>query len=97
MNGKFCPLTVKKKATLAEAVAGFTSPSAVWKLKRIAIIIMDTPSPREPHIMGFRRPVRSSVNVGTREPRKNIRLMTPPRRRERFLSRPTLSSRTDVI
>ena len=88
---------MKKKATLADAVACATSPPSDRKLKRMAIIIMDNPSPKEPHIMGLRRPVRSSVKVGTREPMGNMRLMTPPMSKERFLSRPTLSSRTEVM
>jgi hypothetical protein len=88
---------VKKNATLAEAVLFKTLPSSPLKLKRIEIIIMERPRPKEPHIIGFRRPVRSSVKVGSREPRKNMRLMTPPRSSDRFLSSPTFCSSTDVM
>lgn len=92
-------LTVKKNATLALLVALATgSPCPrIWKESRIEIISMLKPHPNEPHIMGLRRPVLSSVNVGYSEPKKNIMLMTPPRSRERLRSRPTLSCRTDVM
>lgn len=89
--------TVKKKATLPLAVAFARSPPRGWKLSRMAIIIMLAPQPKLPHIIGFLRPVLSSVKVGKREPMKNMRLMTPPRRRERLRSRPTLSSKTEVM
>ena len=32
------------------------------------IIIMEMNSPKDPHIMGLRRPKRSEKNVGYREP-----------------------------
>lgn len=92
-------LTVKKNATLALLVALATGSSCprIWNESRIEIISMLKPQPNEPHIIGLRRPVLSSVNVGYSEPKKNIMLMTPPRSRERLRSRPTLSCRTDVM
>jgi hypothetical protein len=92
-------LTVKKKATLPLAVALATGSSAprIWKERRIAIISMLKPQPNDPHIMGLRRPVLSSVKVGYKEPKKNIMLMTPPSSSERLRSRPTLSWSTEVM
>lgn len=62
--------TVKKKATLAEAV-GFAT-DVPWKLSRTAIIIMDRPRPKLPIIIGRRRPRRSTRNDGTKEPIRNM-------------------------
>jgi hypothetical protein len=91
--------TVKKNATLPLAVALATGSFAprIWKESSIAIISMLKPQPKDPHIIGLRRPVLSSVKVGYKEPKKNIMLMTPPSRRERLRSRPTLSWRTEVM
>ena len=63
-------LTVKKKATLAEAV-GFSAADPL-KLNNIEIIIIEIPRPREPHIIGRRRPMRSTKRDGTIEPSKNM-------------------------
>lgn len=57
---------------------------------------MQIPSPNDPHIMGLRRPYLSRKNEGNREPIMNMVLMTPPRSRERFLDRPTLSCKTEA-
>lgn len=51
---------VKKKATLASEVfsaKGVPSHCARWKLSRMAIIIIDMASPRDPHIIGLLRPI----------------------------------------
>ena len=63
-------LTVKKKATLADAVAGPAEPPL--KLRRIEIIIIERPHPADPHNMGGRRPRRSRKNDGSSEPKKNM-------------------------
>jgi hypothetical protein len=42
------------------------------KLNKIDIIIMETPRPKEPHIIGRRRPIRSTNREGTKEPIKNM-------------------------
>jgi hypothetical protein len=90
---------VKKNATLALLVALATGSFCprIWNESRTEIMSMLKPQPKEPHIMGLRRPVLSSVNVGYNEPKKNIMLMTPPRRSDRLRSRPTLSCRTEVM
>ena len=88
---------MKKNATLPDAVAFAIPPPRGWKLSRIAMSIMDIPQPREPHIMGLRRPGLSSVKVGNSDPRKNIKLMTPPSSSDRFRVNPTLSCKTDVM
>lgn len=103
-------LTVKKKATLADAV-GF-STAEFLKLSKIEIIIIEIPRPKEPHIMGRRRPIRSTNRDGTIDPSKNMiwillkpfsccmpsiaiqETYTPPRSKLRFRSRPTLFSST---
>lgn len=90
-------LTRKKKATLAEDVLFDNPGSASEKLNSIAIIIIQIPSPKDPHIMGRRRPTRSRKNVGNSEPMMNIVLMTPPRSKARLRSRPTLICKTDVM
>lgn len=70
-KGKFEDiLTVKKKATLADAVGRSTSEPL--KLSKIDIIIIEMPSPKDPQIIGFRRPMRSARKVGTKDPTKNI-------------------------
>lgn len=74
---------------------------------------MLNPQPKDPHIIGLRRPVWSSVKVGYKEPKKNIiclgqrytskstndrlTLITPPSNNDRLRERPTLSCRTDVM
>lgn len=63
----------------------------------MAIIIMQIPNPKLPHIIGFRRPYLSRKNVGNRDPMKNMALITPPSSRERFLVSPTFSCNTEVI
>lgn len=50
--------------TLAEAVDLARLPPRSWKLNKIDINIMEIPRPKEPHIMGFRLPMRSRKNVG---------------------------------
>lgn len=61
---------MKKKATLADAV-GFSEADPL-KLSRIEIIIIEIPSPKEPHIIGRRRPIRSTKSDGTIDPIKNM-------------------------
>lgn len=63
-------LTVKKNATLADAV-GF-STSEPLKLNRIEIIIIEIPNPADPHIIGRLRPIRSTNSDGTIDPSKNM-------------------------
>lgn len=55
---------------------------------------MQIPSPKDPHIMGWRRPTRSTKIVGKREPRTNMIWTQPPMIWERFLERPTFVFRT---
>lgn len=55
--------------------------------------IMDIARPREPHIMGRRRPIWSRKKVGISEPKKNMVWTQPPITRERLRERPTLSWR----
>lgn len=93
----FKGLTKKKKATLADEVRLDNPESASEKLSNIAIIIMQMPSPSDPHIMGRRRPTRSRKNVGKSEPMMNIVLMTPPSNSAKLRSRPTLICKTDVM
>jgi len=88
--------TVKKNAILAELVFFAIAPPLLCGLSSAAIIIIDTPQPAEPHIMGLRRPVLSRKKVGYSDPMGNMRLMIPPRRRERLRVRPTLFCRTNV-
>jgi hypothetical protein len=52
---------VKKKVTLAEDVDFARSPPLLWKLRRIEIIIIEIPSPKDPHIIGLRRPYLSFI------------------------------------
>ena len=63
---------MKKNATLPDAVALANEPPRGWKLSKIEMSIMERPQPRLPHIIGLRRPVRSRVKVGKREPRKTV-------------------------
>lgn len=63
-------LTVKKNATLAAEV-DFSTEEPL-KLNRIEINIIEIPSPSEPHIMGRRRPMRSTNSDGTNDPMTNI-------------------------
>ena len=88
---------MKKNATLAEDVDFARLPPCDWKLRRIEIIIIETPRPNDPHIIGFLRPYLSRKNVGNRLPMKNIRLIMPPSKRDRFRERPTLNCSTEVM
>lgn len=63
-------LTVKKNVTLADAVG--LSTDVPLKLSKMAIIIIENPRPKLPHIIGFRRPMRSTRRDGTKEPRRNM-------------------------
>jgi hypothetical protein len=65
--------TMKKNATLADDVAlEFARP---WKLSKAEIIIIQIPMPKDPHIIGLRRPYLSEKNVGKRAPMTNMVLM----------------------
>lgn len=88
---------MKKKATLADEVAFASGPPLSWKLSKTAIIIIEMPSPSDPHIIGLRRPYLSRKKVGNREPMKNMALMTPPRSSDRLRDMPTLICRTEVM
>ena len=83
----------KKKVTLADAVlcCNPLEYCGCWKLSRTAMSIMEIAKPREPHIMGFRRPSRSRKKVGTKDPTKNMHSTAPPTSRERLRLRPTFS------
>ena len=91
-----CRLTVKKNVTLAELVDLAILPPRLWKLNKILMSIMLTPNQKEPIIIGLRRPYLSKKKDGNRDPITNMRLITPPRRRERLRVRPTLYWRTEV-
>ena len=87
---------MKKNVALAELVACAMYPPRLWKLKSTAINNILSPQKKDPIIIGFRRPYLSRKNDGKRDPMTNMRLMTPPRRRERFRVSPTLFCRTEV-
>lgn len=59
-------LTRKKNATAADAVDWFPS-----KLSKIAIIIIENPSPKLPQSIVFLRPILSRAKVGSKEPSIN--------------------------
>jgi hypothetical protein len=65
---------VKKKATAAEDVA--CCLSVPLKLNKIAIIIIEMPKPKEPHIIGLRRPTLSTKSAGKKLPITNIHSVT---------------------
>lgn len=50
--------------TLADAVDLARLPPSFLKLSRMEINIMEIPKTNDPHIIGFRRPIRSKKNVG---------------------------------
>lgn len=89
-------LTMKRKATLADAVLCASWPPLSWKLSMMTTSIMERVTPIRPHIMGFRLPNRSRQKVGNIEPIMNMALMTPPRMSDRFRSKPTLVCKIDV-
>lgn len=72
-----------------------TCPLGVpWNDRSIAIIIMQTPMPIAPRIIGILLPSRSAPRAGTKEPAAKARLRVPPTTMAVFLDSPTLVSRT---
>ena len=82
----------KKNATDADEVLCWIL--VPLKLRRTDIIIIQMPRPKQPHIIGFRRPVRSTKRAGKKLPMTNMILINHQRISYRFLVRPTFSWRT---
>jgi hypothetical protein len=82
---------VNKNATLADAVA-CRKLSLNWgreKLSNTESIIIESPRPKDPHIMGLLRPNRSRKMVGKMEPTMNMHWTAPPISKLRFCVSPT--------
>ena len=88
---------VNKNATLADDVA-FCVLSLNCGLEKLSItesIIMDSPRPKDPHIIGLLRPKRSRKTVGKMEPTMNMHWTAPPISKLRFCVRPTFCCRRE--
>ena len=88
---------VNKNATLADAVACcvLSLNCGREKLSKIESIIMETPKPNEPYIIGLLRPKRSRKIVGKMDPTMNMHCTAPPMSWLRLGVRPTFVSRRE--
>lgn len=88
---------MNKNATLADAVACcvLSLNCGREKLSRIASIIIESPRPKDPYIIGLLRPNRSRKMVGKMDPTMNMQLTAPPISKLRFGVRPTFVSKSE--
>lgn len=88
---------VNKNATLADAVAccKLSLNCGREKLSNTESIIIDSPRPKDPHIIGRLRPNRSRKIVGKMEPTMNMHWTAPPISKLRFCVRPTFCCKRD--
>ena len=88
---------VNRNATLADAVAccKLSPYCGREELTTTESIIIDSPRPNDPHIIGLLRPKRSRKIVGKMEPTMNMHWTAPPISKLRFCVSPTFCCNRD--